>query len=217
LLIHKEKYMKLQIALDLQDSEKALAIVDQIHDIIDIVEVGTPLVLHDGMVPVRLIKEKYPRLTVLADTKIVDGGGPECADACKAGADIVTVLALAANETIEAAVKAAHQMGRKVLADLISVGDIPRRAREIEKLGVDYIGVHTAFDVQGTGRTPLGDLKELVSAVPAEKAAVAGGVKLAAIPDYKALNPAIIIAGGALTGAPDIRKAVEEMKAAIES
>jgi 3-hexulose-6-phosphate synthase len=209
--------MKLQIAIDLQNSEEALVLVEKIHDIIDIVEVGTPLIMREGMVPVRLIKEKYPHVIVLADTKIVDGGDLESGDACAAGADIVTVLAISADETIDAVVKTAHKNGKKVLADLISVKDIPQRSREIEKLGVDYIGVHTPVDVQGSGRTPLNDLKELVATVPAEKAVVAGGVKLATIPDYKALNPAVIIAGGSLTSVPDIRKAVEEMKAAIKN
>jgi 3-hexulose-6-phosphate synthase len=207
--------MKLQIAIDLATSEEALAIVEKIHDIVDIVEVGTPMIIREGLVPVRLIKEKYPNMTVLADTKIVDGGDIECAYACEAGADIVTVLAFADNETVKAVTETAHKYGKLVMADLICITDIPKRAKELEAMGIDLISVHTAVDVQKLGKTPLGDLKELVSAVPASMSAVAGGVNMKTIASYKAENPAIIIAGGSLTNANDIRAAAKEMKEAL--
>lgn len=204
--------MKLQMAIDLADSSTVLDIVDKIHDVIDIVEIGTPMVIKEGMTAVKKVKEKYPDLTVLADTKIVDGGSLECGDACKAGADIVTVLAVSDKETIKDVVETAHQYGRKAMADLISVEDIAGRAKELLELGIDYIAVHTGVDMQKRGKTPLSDLRELVKAVPASVCAVAGGVKLETLEDYVNERPEIIIAGGALAGAADIRKAVLEMK-----
>ena len=207
--------MKLQIAIDNGHSSSIFDIVDQIADVIDIVEIGTPMVLNEGQTAVRMVKEKYPQLTVLSDTKIVDGGALECQYAVDAGADIITVLAMSADQTIKDVADTAHAAGRKAMADLISVTDIRTRARELEALGVDYIAVHTAFDVQKTGRTPYGDLKELLEVIPPEKCAVAGGVKLGTVADYAALKPAIIIAGGALYNAPDVRRAVIEMKAKI--
>ena len=41
-----------------------------------------------------------------------------------AGADIVTVLAMAADETISDVIDTAHNAGRKVMADLIGIVDI---------------------------------------------------------------------------------------------
>lgn len=207
--------MKLQIAIDLANGTEALEMVGHIRDEIDIVEVGTPLIMKEGMVPVRLIKKTYPNVTVLADTKIVDGGDIECADACEAGADIVTVLALADNETVKAVIDTAHKFGRKAMADLICVTDIQKRARELEAMGMDYVCVHTAVDVQKLGKTPLDDLKELVAAIPPHKAAVAGGISMKTLDAYKALNPAIVIAGGSLTNAENLHEAVTEMKKAI--
>jgi 3-hexulose-6-phosphate synthase len=207
---------KLQIAIDLATAAEAMDIVEKIHDIIDIVEVGTPMIIREGMLGVKMLKAKYPELTVLADTKIVDGGDLECADACEAGADIVTVLALSDNETVRAVSETAHKYGRLAMADLISVDDIPRRALELKALDIDLICVHTAVDVQKLGKTPLGDLRELNSAVPAEITAVAGGVKLSTIREYAAEHPAVIIAGGALYNAADIRQTAMDMKAEIE-
>lgn len=207
--------MKLQIAIDNAFADNILNTVDRIADVIDIVEVGTPMIIREGQSAVRLIKEKYPNLTVLSDSKIVDGGALECRYAIEAGADIITVLALAADETISDVIRTAHRAGRKAMADLIGIRNIQERARELQDLGIDYISVHTAFDVQKLGRTPLGDLKELVQAVPGKMCAVAGGVNMKTIADYVALNPEIIIAGGALYNAPDVRQAVIEMKARL--
>lgn len=204
--------MKLQIAVDIADTVRVLEIADQIYDIIDIYEVGTPVIMKEGMAPVKALKNKYPQLCVLADTKIVDGGSIECADVCEAGADIVTVLALSDNATIEEVIETAHKYDKKVLADLICVKDIAARSKELVEMGVDYVGVHTGVDMQKEGRTPLEDLTILVKSINSRQAAVAGGVKFNTINSYVELNPEIIIAGGALYNAPDIRKAVEKMK-----
>lgn len=204
--------MNLQIAVDVADTKKVLAIAEAIYDVIDIFEVGTPVIIKEGMVPVRELKQKYPDLCVLADTKIIDGGALECEDVCQAGADIVTVLALADNATILEVCQVAHRYGRKVMADLICVEDISLRSKELLDLGVDLIAVHTGVDMQKQGRTPLKDLEILVSAIDNERAVVAGGVNLNTIDDYVAYTPITIISGGALYNADDIRRAVIEMK-----
>ena len=58
-------------------------------DVIDILEVGTPVITKEGLVPVYHVKLRYPNLCVFADTNIIDGEAMECEDACKAHADIV--------------------------------------------------------------------------------------------------------------------------------
>ena len=209
--------MKLQIAVDIADNKKIMEIAGQISDIIDIFEVGTPAIMKEGMLPVKMLKEAYPDVTVLADSKIVDGGAIECRDICECGADIVTVLALSDNATVKEVVKTAHQYGRKVLADLLCVTDIPKRSVELIDMDVDYIGVHTGVDMQKQGHTPLEDLRELVRAVGPERAAVAGGVTLQTLPDYTTENPEIIIAGSALYKANDVRAAVLQMKEVLNS
>ena len=209
--------MKLQIAVDIADTERILDIAEKIHDVIDIYEVGTPVIMKEGNRPVRALKEKYPHLTVLADSKIMDGGALEAQDLCEAGADIITVLAVSDNATIREVIDTAHGYGRRVLVDLMCVADIPARSKETAQMGADYICVHTGTDMQKRGRTPLGDLREIVSAVDPAMAAVAGGIKMSTLSQYTALRPGIIIAGGALYNAPDIRAAVIEMKEAMKS
>ena len=209
--------MKLQIAVDLADTKRVLEIAKQVHDIVDIYEVGTPVIMKEGVHAVRALKDAYPKLCVLADAKIADGGAIECEDCCGAGADIITVMAFADDATIREVVSVAHAHGRKVLADLLCISDIGKRAEELVAMEVDYVGVHTGVDMQKRGRTPLSDLQTLVKVIAPEKAAVAGGVSMQTLEDYKALRPGIIIAGSALYQAPDIRKAALEMKKAINN
>ena len=101
------------------------------------------------------------------------------------------------------------------MADLLSVTEIPERAKRLEQLGVDIICVHTGVDMQAHGRTPLMDLVELTKAVDPGKTAVAGGISMSTLSSYTALKPAIIISGGALGKAPDLRQAVIEMEEAM--
>lgn len=39
---------KLQIAVDLLSEEEAVLLADDIHDVVDIFEIGTPMIIRDG-------------------------------------------------------------------------------------------------------------------------------------------------------------------------
>lgn len=208
--------MKLQIALDLTTPEEALELVEKIHDVIDIVEIGTPMIMKDGLLPVKMMKERFPHVTVLADTKIADGGEIEAGYAVEAGADIVTVLAIAADDTILGAKRAVDAKGRELYVDLLSVPDVVERSKQLDEMGVDYIGVHTASDVQGSGKTPFDELELLAKTVKNSKIAVAGGIKLETVELAKKSDPAVVIVGSYLTKAPDVRATVLALKEAMK-
>lgn len=84
--------MKLQLALDDITLIEAIALMGKIRDYVDIVEIGTPFIIEDGLKPVRELKRLFPDKEVLADTKIMDAGDYEARSAFLAGADYVTVL-----------------------------------------------------------------------------------------------------------------------------
>ena len=208
--------MKLQLAIDTTDLSGAVELARKTEKWVDIYEIGTPLLLREGMKAVRELKKLWPEKLILADTKIVDGGAMECGDAVEAGADIVTVLAISDIATVTEVVAVAHEHRRKVMADLIMVADIPETARRMRELGVDYVCVHTGVDAQKSGRTPLSDLQQVLKAVPPACAAVAGGISPDSVARYAALHPEIVIAGSALTGAADPCQAAQKMKEAMQ-
>ena len=61
--------MRLQLALDDISLADALGLVEQVRDCLDIVEIGTPLIIEEGLAPVRALKARFPGLEVLADTR----------------------------------------------------------------------------------------------------------------------------------------------------
>mgnify|MGYP003157539187 CR=1 FL=1 len=184
--------MKLQLALDDITLEDAVELLDKVHPYVDIIEVGSPFIIEEGMRPVRIFKEKYPDCEILADTKIMDAGEYEAEETFKAGADYCTVLGVTDTLTIEGCVKAAKEYGKQTMVDMICVEDVPKRVKEIEAVGVDFIGVHVGVDQQA-----------------------AGGINLKTIEEYKKLNPEVIIVGGGINHAKDPVAAAKAIYEAI--
>lgn len=205
--------MKLQAALDTLTLEQCIELLHQTDRTIEIAEVGTPFIIEEGMKPVQTIKELFPHIEVLADAKIMDAGEFEADKCFSHGADIVTVLGVAYDETIEGVVKSARKYGKKVMADMIAVTDLAKRAEEIDRMGVDYICVHTAFDIQGTGKKdPLIDLKTVNAVIKNAQSAVAGRVNLFTIAEIAKEAPGIIVVGGAICNAADKADAAKQLK-----
>ena len=200
---------ELQIALD-GELSAALDLLEQVHPFVDIAEVGTPLVFREGMRAVRELRAAYPQLTLVADLKIMDAGEAEAAIAFDAGADCVTVMALASDATIAGALTSARWHGKRVMIDMMQVADPLARARQLLALGGDLLCLHTAHDLQSSQASPYVQLAELRAALPAAQLAIAGGVKLNALEKILPLRPQVIIVGSGITGAPDPRSAARQ-------
>ncbi|WP_456366357.1 bifunctional 3-hexulose-6-phosphate synthase/6-phospho-3-hexuloisomerase [Thermococcus sp.] len=195
--------MILQVALDLTDIEEAMSIAEKAaRGGAHWLEVGTPLIKEEGMRAVELLKRRFHDRKIVADLKTMDTGALEVEMAARHGADVVSILGVADNKTIRDAVEVARKYGIRVMVDLIGVGDKVKRAKELEKMGVHYILVHTGIDEQAQGKNPLEDLEKVVKAVNVP-VAVAGGLNLETIPKVIELGATIIIVGGAITKSED--------------
>ncbi|MFB5268766.1 3-hexulose-6-phosphate synthase [Paenibacillus enshidis] len=208
--------MELQLALDLVDIPQGIALVKEVESYIDVVEIGTPVIINEGLHAVKAMKEAFPGLKILADLKVMDAGGYEVMKASEAGADIVTILAVAEDATIRGAVEEARtQGGKKILVDMIGVKNLEQRAKEVDALGVDYICVHTGYDLQAEGESPFEALKTVKSVVKHARTAVAGGIKLGTLPEVIAVQPDLVIVGGGITGESDKQAVAAQMKQLI--
>ncbi|WP_066186514.1 3-hexulose-6-phosphate synthase [Gracilibacillus timonensis] len=208
--------MKLQLALDLVNTEEAIALVEEVKDHIDIVEIGTPIVKIEGLKAVKAMKEAFPQLEVLADMKTMDAAGYEVQKAVENGADIVTILGTAEDESIKGAVEEAKKQGKEILVDLIAVKDIAKRAQEVDDMGVDYICVHTGYDLQAVGKNSFEDLQTIKGVVKNAKTAIAGGIKLETLPEVVQAQPDLVIVGGGIAGQEDKQAAAEKIEALIK-
>lgn len=208
--------MELQLALDLVNISEAKQVVAEVAEFIDIVEIGTPVVINEGLHAVKAIKEAFPHLRVLADLKIMDAGGYEVMKASEAGADIITVLGVSDDSTIKGAVVEALKQGKQVMVDMINVKDIEGRAREIDAFGVDYICVHSGYDHQAEGKNSFEELTAIKRVVKNAKTAVAGGIKMETLPEVIQANPDLVIVGGGITGQSDKKAAAAQMQQLVK-
>ena len=134
--------MKFQIAFDLTDLDKALSIAQDIEKYVDVLEVGTLLIYKYGETAIKSFREQFPQKTILADAKIVDHSKDAAQIFLTAGADWITVLAGANKNVIHTASTIAHELGKKVMLDLVDSISIGQSALEAKSLGVDALLYH---------------------------------------------------------------------------
>ena len=208
--------LELQLAIDLLNKEEAAKLAKKVEEYVDIVEIGTPIVINEGLPSVQHLNENISNAKVLADLKIMDAADYEVSQAVKFGADVVTILGVAEDASIKAAVEEAHKHGKELLVDMIAVQDLETRAKELDEMGADYIAVHTGYDLQAEGQSPLDSLRTVKSVIKNSKVAVAGGIKPDTIKDIVTEEPDLVIVGGGIAKADDPVEAAKQCRDAIE-
>ena len=151
--------MLLQVTLDSPHLDHCIEVLEQIHEYVDVVEVGNPIIIDAGLSLVESLRAEFPRVGICADAKIVNSGHYIASHCFERGASMVTVMGIAANQTIEGAVASANLFGGKVMADLTGVSDIAARSRELEELGVTYLCGHTGFEDRQLASNPFADAR----------------------------------------------------------
>jgi 3-hexulose-6-phosphate synthase len=136
-----------QIALDFATIEEALAVAKiGIEAGVDWLEIGTPLIVSQGLAPIGEMVRAFPGYPVLADYKTMDSGGKNVHRTKGQGGHLMTVCANAPDETIQAAVAASKETGVMVVADTIGVKNQAARAKQCEAWGVQMVYLHYGAD-----------------------------------------------------------------------
>ncbi len=200
-----------QMALDSLDFDATVALATKVAPHVDILEIGTPCIKHNGIELLKTLRAKFPNNKILVDLKTMDAGFYEAEPFYKAGADICTVLGTADIGTIKGVIDAANKYGKKAQIDLINVADKKARTLEVTKLGAHIIGVHTGLDQQAAGQTPFADLAMVAGLNTGVDISVAGGVKAATAAQVRDAGATIIVAGAAIYGAADPAAAAAEI------
>ena len=210
--------MELQLALDFVEMERALDLIARTERSIDIFEAGTPLLLREGAGAVRKMRASRPGIRILADAKIVDGGYGEAKMLFDAGADLVTVLAVASTETLVAVQKAAEESGGTVVADMIASADPAADLPRLSDAGIGVACVHRPADSGSWKAENSRLLEEVAGSARAGgrlRIMVAGGISLETVVSILPLSPQIVVVGGSIVNAKDPAQAADELRRAL--
>jgi len=98
------------------------------------------------------------------------------------------------------------------MVDLMNEPDLSKAAERAQRLGADYVCLHTGIDEQMKGLTSAADsVKRVVCAVPMP-VAVAGGINAAAARKMVEAGASIVIVGGAIIKSKDVAAAARTVK-----
>jgi len=220
-----------------EPKELALKVAKDTAEYIDIIEAGCPMNFLYGLQFVRDVRKIAPKTTIYADLKIWTMEDWEVRQAFEAGADMVQLQAFSADESIKNAVKIAKQYKKQIAINFDGYldaqrdlkgnylerltfdvqqgekGVILKRAIEVDKMGVDYIGI-LWYTLHDPNYWTL--LKEVRKAVKAD-IAVGGGMTLESLDSMLKgwFTPDIVIVGRSIINAPDPRQAAKAFKEKI--
>lgn len=199
----------LQVALDNNTLESALADVHAVWNIVDIVEAGTILILQEGTIAVRALRALFPDKIVIADTKCADAGTTVARNMGDAGADWMTCICAATIPTIQAAQKEVKEIQIELYGNWTK-----EDAQSWLDIGVTQAIYHQSRDALlsggSWGEKDLAKVKMLVDM--GFRVSVTGGLSVDTLKLFEGVNVYTFIAGRAITQAPDPAKAATDFQ-----
>jgi 3-hexulose-6-phosphate synthase len=207
----------IQMALDSLDFDATVGLATLVAPYVDIFEIGTPCIKHNGINLVKELRARFPEKLLLVDLKTMDAGEYEATPFYAAGADIVTVLGVSGLATCQGVIKAANAHGAEAQIDLINVDDKAACARATCEAGAQVMGIHTGLDAQAAGHTPFADLNLIAGLGLPVRISVAGGIKASTVQDVVRAGANIIVVGAAIYGAASPADAAREIRELVDA
>ena len=203
--------------MDVATLDEALVLARQVSDYVDILELGTPLIKHEGVAAISAIKAAHPDKEIFADMKTADAGELEADIAFTAGADYVTVMGAADDDTVKGAVASAKNHGKQVVADMITITEgRVERLKAVAEMGVSFCEIHAGLDEQARPDYSIDTLLEdgRKAGVPFS---IAGGISVESVKSVRDAGAVVAVAGGSIRSADDPAAAAKELRDAIDS
>lgn len=207
--------MLLQLAVDRPEH---FAVVPRLAGLVDIVEVGTPVLKRLGAGAICTVRELAPGVPVLADTKTVDGGLLEAEMVFAAGATMLTVLSCASDATQRTVGEYARDHDLTGVLDTITATGSPELLPPGYRLppGYGYVAVHFPSDRRLAGERSTAHI-DAVAGIQAlgHRVSLAGGIGPDTIDAVVAAGPEIVVVGSGITEADDPRGAAEWIRSRL--
>ncbi|MTT32377.1 3-hexulose-6-phosphate synthase [Terrilactibacillus sp. BCM23-1] len=205
--------MKLQVAIDRVDREKALSIINKVTPHADIIEIGTSLIKDFGLKHLDQIIHSNHQALLLGDIKTNDEGEYEFIQGYKVGFDILTAMGSSSYETLNKCYHVSKEYGKDMMIDLLECTD--EKIKTIASFPDAIYCLHTSIDKE-KNQNPAQDIKAFKEKYPQiKRIAVAGGITLEELPSIKEAGPEIVIVGSGITKANDMTNQVKIYKEAL--
>lgn len=207
---------QLQLALDDTTLSSARTVAASAADWVDVLEVGTILAVSEGIGAVRTLREEHPDHVIVADIRIARAGRALADVAFGAGADWVTVVSEAPLDTVRGAVGSAQTHGGEVQIEL-GHGWSDDDLRQWVDIGVSHAIVHRTHEADAPVPPWAPEDFEAIERIhdAGLKVTVTGGVTSDQLGAFDGLPVGVVIAGRAITSAPDIAAAAKGFRAAM--
>lgn len=209
---------RLQVAVDCLDLVSALGPLNQVVDEVDVIEVGTILIIAEGLRAVREVRALYPDQTILADVRIAEAGALIARQCFAAGANWVSCVAGASLTTIQQVVKVAREYDGEVQVELGETYSAAA-AEAWRGVGVEHVIVHRSRDAEVAGTLAWGaeDVSRIHElARMGFTVTVTGGITPAELDVFSGAPVGVVIAGRTIMAADDPRGAAVAMRSALE-
>lgn len=204
---------KLQIALDHNDLEGALAVSAKVGDIVDIIEIGTILCLQEGRKAISCVRSLYPNKLIVADTKCADAGSTVAKNVSVAGADFMTVICCATIPTMIAAKNEVKELQVELYGDWTF-----DQAKQWREIGVNQVIYHQSRDALLSGETwgekDLEKVKKLINM--GFEVSVTGGLNIETLQLFKGIEVYTFIAGRGITSSENPKEEAEKFQIEIK-
>ncbi len=141
--------LHLQFALDLGTLPESVQMVQMALPYVDSIEIGTPLLIREGIAALKTIRPYMDGTGVLlfADSKISDEGVAIARLCFDAGADVISVVDGASTNTLRTVRAVADDLGKQVWVDLMYHSNPILRARTLAPYADGFVvhRPHTGF------------------------------------------------------------------------
>lgn len=190
----------LQLVLDGADRGSALEMVRQLADLVDAFEVGPQLLRTHSATFVMAVREASPDRPLICWAE----SETEAEAVMAVGVEGLTIPAIASDEAISAIIARGRQADRRLLLDLLNIADPAAHEARFKRLKPDLLKVPVDANI----RASLAGLRNLE--VPL---AFSGDWSIAHVPWLLLYRPVALIAGSAVTAAPEPRRIIEAIRA----
>ncbi len=159
------KIPKIQARIGQMQMEEAVSLMIRLQKQVSAIEISPSFMIRYGLRGISKFKEQLPDKPLICDTNILRDAQAHAGQAFEAGADIVTVLAVAKEDEIAACINTAGKYNRRVMAKTAGIPEDRRdvTAKKLREMGVDLIDRIPDTEIVDAGENMIPEIVKILN------------------------------------------------------